>query len=202
MIKYKKFDNPDGPVYTLKKSEVFMIKYPNGNKDVFNDSPPSSPAKESTVTTPPASKPAVTASSAPAANLTPLTARGKTIRRNAKAINDKEITSLLVNHPEAMQEYKSAKSWSGVSEVFSYATIGIGLYTMYKGSKASRSESEAIAARGLIFMGLSFVAQITCSVVAMNKIERTVDLYNAKLGQKTSMGLGIQENGIGLGIRF
>ena len=34
-IKYKKFDNPNGPNYSLKKSEIFMIRYVNGNKDVF-----------------------------------------------------------------------------------------------------------------------------------------------------------------------
>jgi hypothetical protein len=36
-IKYKKCDNPDGPTYTVNKSEVFMIKYQNGTKDVFSD---------------------------------------------------------------------------------------------------------------------------------------------------------------------
>jgi len=34
-IKYKKFDNPNGPSYTLKKSEIFMIWYVNGSRDVF-----------------------------------------------------------------------------------------------------------------------------------------------------------------------
>jgi len=34
-IKYKKFENPDGPMYTILKSEVMMIKYQNGTKDVF-----------------------------------------------------------------------------------------------------------------------------------------------------------------------
>lgn len=34
-IKYRKFDNPGGPVYSIKKAEVFMIKYENGSKDVF-----------------------------------------------------------------------------------------------------------------------------------------------------------------------
>jgi hypothetical protein len=34
-IEYKKFDNPNGPNYTLRKSEIFMIKYANGSKDVF-----------------------------------------------------------------------------------------------------------------------------------------------------------------------
>ena len=34
-IKYKKFDNPNGPNYTMKKLEIFMIRYANGNKDIF-----------------------------------------------------------------------------------------------------------------------------------------------------------------------
>ena len=36
-VKYKKWDNQTGPTYTMKKSEVFMIKYQNGTKDVFNE---------------------------------------------------------------------------------------------------------------------------------------------------------------------
>ena len=35
-VKYKKFENLNGPVYTLNKSDIFMIKYENGTKDVFN----------------------------------------------------------------------------------------------------------------------------------------------------------------------
>lgn len=35
-IKYKKTDNPD-VVYTIPKTDVFMIKYANGTKDVFAD---------------------------------------------------------------------------------------------------------------------------------------------------------------------
>jgi hypothetical protein len=51
-IKYRKFDNPDGPMFTLLRSDVLMIRYENGTKDVFNDEPK-----------------AVTASPAPNANL-------------------------------------------------------------------------------------------------------------------------------------
>ncbi len=38
-IEYKKWSNPDGPSYIVSKGEVFMIKYKNGNKDIFNDTP-------------------------------------------------------------------------------------------------------------------------------------------------------------------
>ena len=36
-IKYKRFDNQNGPVFTLLKSEVSMVRYENGTKDIFNE---------------------------------------------------------------------------------------------------------------------------------------------------------------------
>lgn len=34
-VKYKKFENLAGPTYTLRKTDIFMIRYENGEKDVF-----------------------------------------------------------------------------------------------------------------------------------------------------------------------
>ena len=36
-IKYKKFNNQDGPIYTKSKDEIFYIKYSNGEKDIFTN---------------------------------------------------------------------------------------------------------------------------------------------------------------------
>jgi hypothetical protein len=36
-IKYKRCDNLNGPTYTSKKPDVFMVKYANGVKEVFNN---------------------------------------------------------------------------------------------------------------------------------------------------------------------
>ena len=36
-VKYKKFDNLNGPVFSILKSELLLIRYENGSKDVFND---------------------------------------------------------------------------------------------------------------------------------------------------------------------
>jgi len=36
-VEYKKWSNPEGPTYVMKVSDVFMIKYQNGEKDVFTD---------------------------------------------------------------------------------------------------------------------------------------------------------------------
>jgi len=39
-IKYKRCDTPDGPLISVYKSDVFMIKYANGTKEVFKEAPP------------------------------------------------------------------------------------------------------------------------------------------------------------------
>jgi hypothetical protein len=36
-IKYKKFDNQNGPIFTILKSELLMVRYENGTKDLFNE---------------------------------------------------------------------------------------------------------------------------------------------------------------------
>ena len=36
-LKYKKYSNMDGPLYTMSKTDVFMIKYENGDKEMFAD---------------------------------------------------------------------------------------------------------------------------------------------------------------------
>lgn len=41
-VKYKQFNNQDGPLYTILKTDIFMIKYANGTKEVFNSDASSS----------------------------------------------------------------------------------------------------------------------------------------------------------------
>jgi hypothetical protein len=39
VVKYKRYENAQGPSYSILKAEIFMIKYENGTKDVFEQSP-------------------------------------------------------------------------------------------------------------------------------------------------------------------
>ena len=34
-IEYKKWTNLDGPVYTMQRNDILLIKYANGEKDIF-----------------------------------------------------------------------------------------------------------------------------------------------------------------------
>lgn len=39
-VKYKRIDNPNGPVYVINKSDVLSILYENGNEEVYNEPEP------------------------------------------------------------------------------------------------------------------------------------------------------------------
>ena len=47
-LKYKKFSNPDGPTFTISKSDVLIVRYENGEKEVFKDVRQSSSYKPNT----------------------------------------------------------------------------------------------------------------------------------------------------------
>lgn len=36
-VKYKKFDNQNGPTFSILKSDLLMVRYENGTKDLFNE---------------------------------------------------------------------------------------------------------------------------------------------------------------------
>ena len=45
-IKFKRFEDINGPTFSLLKSEVLMVRYENGTKDVFNDNQSSSASSD------------------------------------------------------------------------------------------------------------------------------------------------------------
>jgi hypothetical protein len=47
-IKYKKWDNQDGPTYNIIKTEVFMIIYANGQREIIQQAKNSLPEKQNT----------------------------------------------------------------------------------------------------------------------------------------------------------
>ena len=50
-IKYKRFDYQQGPTIIIPTSEVFMLKYPNGEKQVFQQNLPSAQAANHSLST-------------------------------------------------------------------------------------------------------------------------------------------------------
>ncbi|TDN36701.1 hypothetical protein E4631_14095 [Hymenobacter sp. UV11] len=40
LVKYHRFDNPDGPLISVRKTDVFRIKYANGTQEILTPLPP------------------------------------------------------------------------------------------------------------------------------------------------------------------
>ena len=60
-VKYRRTDNPEGPIVSLWRSDVFMIRYGNGTREVFNSVPAYSTARLPA----PAAAPATTSATVP-----------------------------------------------------------------------------------------------------------------------------------------
>ena len=44
-VKYRRTDNPDGPLISVGRADVFLIRYANGSKELFNAQGPLAPPK-------------------------------------------------------------------------------------------------------------------------------------------------------------
>ena len=108
-VKYKKFDNPNGPNYTLKKAEIFMIRYANGSKDVFVDNV--APAEPTETTT---AKPSTQSQALPQnvqANITQdnKTVEPPTTKKQTPSSRVLIIEDMKTYNPNLYSQYKSGK---------------------------------------------------------------------------------------------
>ena len=197
-VKYKKFDNPDGPTYTLKKSEIFMIRYANGSRDVFGeaaaDTPPA--AQQPTPATP-ARQSSVQHQAGRA--LEPLSIQGiKIYNSDGVKLSKYEVKNIMGNVPEAIALYNSGNSLRTVGWVF----YGLQLGSLFM-ALGSIEEVEVFLAWGTTSLVFAVPAIIFASKGG-NKIKNSVGAYNRGIRQtQTSLNLGITQSGkIGLILNF
>ena len=197
-VKYKKFDNPNGPNYVLKKAEIFMIRYANGSRDVFVEN------------------------AAPIVNVapTPVTAqpsgqsKAEELYVNFWGVikyrsNNKRVTrpeNLFYDTPEALKKFHSARTWSAVGGGFSGGGGALIGYAIGYGIVSGWEEDLNYSAFLWTGFGLSCVGTILSSV-AGSKIRTAVDLYNASVRRQQTaditLNLGITPSGgFGLTLNF
>jgi hypothetical protein len=107
LIKYTKFDDQSGTVYTVYKADVFMIKYENGSKDVFDYHE---------------AKPVVSPSQNEFNNqadgggkLTYI--RGNVIRNNQK-LRPYEVKAIMNSNQDALKRYKGGRAFKTLGIIF------------------------------------------------------------------------------------
>ncbi|GAB2523945.1 hypothetical protein [Spirosoma aerophilum] len=140
-LKYRKADNPDGPVYTAPIRDVLIIKYANGTKDSFESAatpvigPRQAGPRQAQTVTVTVGPDGVKSLSNSSSGLSSLRYRSRFLNHHfvdgtGERISLNETESVLQLQPDALRSFdrgRSLKTWSTVTGISAAALIGVGV---------------------------------------------------------------------------
>lgn len=183
VIKYNKFENPNGPLYSIEKSKVFMIKYQNGTKDIFTQ--PTTPQPAPTPNPNPNPVPPQQAKPKPIAPPTPLvvSSLGAKVMRNGNSIDNNTVIKLMSPYPMALSTFQKGVSQRAWGEFFSYASVGSMLMGLARAAKLG-SNTDAGRYALMRWMGAgAFMWGFEIGLKSSGKknIKNAVNIYNSNI---------------------
>lgn len=189
IIKYREYENPAGPVYSIKKELVESVKYKKGDRGTQADH-------------------GNAVSNAPVVRADTgrfLTVKKRYVLLNGEMQSPRNVKALMEDYPQASAMYESGRKMCNASNTCALGIMLVSLTTsIIANGKSDDTEKKQITEVGLGIDGGLIIAGIILASKGKGKIRRSVDLYNSSLGKAVSYNLefGIQDNGIGFGIRF
>lgn len=186
-IQYKKFENIDGPAYTILKAEVFMIKYENGTKDVFGTE------KEQIKDT--AIKKTLLKNEI-------INKKGGDFYYKDKYIYNWQVKEILTTNatPEIAQSFKIGQRTSVAGTVISVvgSACAIGGLIGYMRDKQIGYQTIFIAGFGIMAIGIPVA--LTGNFIKKKSVEK----YNKYIttGCKSKCYFGVAQNGISVTLKF
>lgn len=217
-IKYKEFNNLEGPTFVLTTGEINTIIYQNGTVKVFDQQPrQAAPAYGAA----PAYAPAY---GTPQATGTPIVRNDDNyIMGDVRMTEDQYVAFVQQNCTQAYEQYMkgqklrksgwglfaSGLTFMGAGAVLYGVGYGLGGPQGYGSSTTYQDESLflGMGIPGAIFLGVGsglFVASIPCIVVGTVKRNNSYELYNQTCARQTALEFGIQtsQNGVGVAMKF
>jgi hypothetical protein len=185
-VKYKKYDNLAGPTYTLLKTEILLIKYENGEKDIFKDAPiasnelsPDKPQKK--------------------LQFKSSFLNAKFTNAYGEKLSKREIRSILADVPEALKKYESGRN----RHTAGWTLYGISLGCLLTGGYIYGSENyELMLYYGSAGIGC-FVAALIFHARGDSKWKAAYNIYqNNKNRTTASLNFGLTYSGIGFTLNF
>lgn len=178
-IKYKRFDNLDGPVYVANKSEIERIIFSNGLVEKFK----SSESKITVASTPSVSKPISNQN----------TAYEKIIiidkiklMHFGKPIGESRLLRLINNYPESekktmmMKEYANMKAFKKKQYLFGFIGLGAGVGLAYIGMMTTLISGEAtpIAVGALSGLSIGITGAIFANSNKQKRLQKKIQIAN------------------------
>jgi hypothetical protein len=184
-IKYKKHSNPEGPTYSIKKEEVFMIKYKNGEKDVFK------------ITSAKQSDEKVVAKEVGQHLKIEFKSFSTSYYEGTTKIKKHAFLQKLGTNTFAHNQYKLGRDLNLAGNVVG---IPAGIVFGYNVGLWIASSSYEPRASVLTVSGLCWAGGIVLNFLGRSKMTGAVNTYNA--GGTLGCRLNISENGIGVALKL
>lgn len=192
-IKYKRNDNPNSPIYTILKSDVLMIRYENGSKDIFTEE--EKVTKKEVDDTPP----------------NRITVVERHYFLNGERISKGEMKSILYKDPEARELYSRSEGLRTASTIFSVVScvcssvsIVMSLSQLANANSKSANEKydENEAWYPLIAGGTFLIPAIIFNSQSNKVKARAIEAYNRHQDKKVTISPIIGTNNVGVVVRF
>jgi hypothetical protein len=162
-IRYKKFENPTGPVYTLEKRDAFMIKYENGTKEVFEIPDVQMARTERGNAYIPVEK-GILAYRKPGA-----------ILENNELLSKNESRKVLAKVPEALASYNKGQKLIKTGSVLS----GVGLAVSFGVAIFVKNPPLATSLVAVSISASALIGSISTTLTGRKKIKKAVTIYNS-----------------------
>lgn len=180
-IKYKRADNPDGPIYTLEKLKISLIRYTNGSEEVFDD---------------------IDSSATPDGNqqpAPPILSYSNGVYQNGYKIPPYQVQEIMSADKEALKRYNGGRTLYLVGRTIAYPCaflLGWDLGTRIAGGEGNG----ALLGVGVGGLAVGFIL----SNLGDNKMKTSVQLYNSKINKETSyqIDFGFTQSGVGFCMKF
>lgn len=190
IIKYRERDNPSGPLYSVNRANVASIRYDKGSKTqtAANAIEAEKPAGEAKI-----NKSGL------------LTAKKKNVYLDGVVQAPKSVRLLMEDQPDALRLYESGRKLYRLSNSCAYGVIITSfIFTQSVNKKETSEEKIRAGIPGLVIDGGFIVAAIIMAASGKSKVRSSANLYNSAVNKPVSYKLdfGIQENGIGLALKF
>ena len=205
-VKYKKADNLEGPIYTILKSEVLMIRYANGSKDIFTER--FHTIKKETMK--PKQEEMIIEVEQDTIKKT-ITQNGREFYLNGQLINGGEMKSYLYKDSEAKKQWKGAQGFQ-TGQIICSISSGICLTTsaimllansLAKNSDTKQNEMNYKVSLYPLVPALIFMIPAGIFNGQKKKLRlRAIETYNRNQEKKFGVSPIIGTDKVGLVIRF
>lgn len=172
-VKFNRFDLQDGPTYVVNKSDVFLIKYSNGQIDTFKVN------KQSTTVV----------LSEPVRNSVPINEQVQfnkgSVSKDSKLLRSKDFIDLINNHPDEKERTNMlvllSESNAHRTKQHQFGFIGAGLAISTFFVCTASGDGGIIAVGVLVGTGIMISSQVISKInksKRLKKLKDAVDLYN------------------------